>query len=71
VAHGNSPVTLRVILPFTFTISELIMRFFFLMLQGVLERGLSKLYGLWDELGIDENGKKESMFNFYFTHSKH
>jgi hypothetical protein len=41
------------------------------MLQGVLERGLSKLYGLWDELGIDENGKKESMYNFYFTHSNH
>jgi hypothetical protein len=26
--------------------------------QDIVGRGLNKLYGLWDELGIDENGRK-------------
>jgi hypothetical protein len=28
------------------------------VLQDIVGRGLNKLYGLWDELGIDENGRK-------------
>ncbi len=28
------------------------------LLQDIVGRGLNKLYGLWDELGIDENGRK-------------
>jgi hypothetical protein len=28
------------------------------VVQDIVGRGLNKLYGLWDELGIDENGRK-------------
>jgi hypothetical protein len=34
--------------------------------QDIVGRGLNKLYGLWDELGIDENGRKVDIFSFFW-----
>jgi hypothetical protein len=42
---------------------------FFGVLQDIVGRGLNKLYGLWDELGIDENGRKVDIFFFFLVYS--